>query len=256
MFLAAFALPIAANVLVVGAFPLNARADKYPITATELNCRSGPGTSYDVVTFYTEGTEVSISCQAPGTSVNGHNIWDKTQDGCYVSDYYVKTGTDGYVTGICEEYGGGDDGGNDGGNLPGLGATQSAHAKKIIQQAKDQGVGSHGCQAAIATALVESGIYIYANNAVPESLNYPHDKVGSDHDSVGIFQQRAVYYDVKKAMDPAGSAEMFLDKMMGISGWEDMAVGTLCQKVQVSAYPDRYAERVAEAQEICAAGGL
>ncbi|KAL2842549.1 hypothetical protein BJY01DRAFT_264478 [Aspergillus pseudoustus] len=252
MLLSVLAIPLAANVLVASAFPLHARADKYPVTAT-LNCRSGPGTSYDVVTSYPEGTEVSISCQTSGTSVNGNSIWDKTEDNCYVADYYVKTGTDGYVTDKCD---GGDDGGDGGGNLPGLGATQSAHAKKIIQQAKDQNVGSHGCQAAIATALVESGIYIYANSGVPESLNYPHDKVGSDHDSVGIFQQRAMYYSVKKAMDPAGGAEMFLDKMVGISGWKTMDVGVLCQKVQVSAYPDRYAERVPEAKKICAAGGL
>ncbi|KAJ1779561.1 hypothetical protein LPJ62_006267, partial [Coemansia sp. RSA 2167] len=30
--------------------------------------------------------------------VSGNNIWDKTSDGCYVSDYYVKTGVNGYVT--------------------------------------------------------------------------------------------------------------------------------------------------------------
>ncbi|KAL3467007.1 hypothetical protein BJX64DRAFT_284155 [Aspergillus heterothallicus] len=257
MFLAALVLPGAAIVLVANAFPLSARADKYPITATEVNCRSGPGTSYDIVTSYTKGTEVSISCQASGTSVNGNSIWDKTEDDCYVADYYVKTGTDGYVTDKCEgDDDGGDDGGDDGDNLPGLGATQSAHAKKIIQQAKAQNVGSHGCQAAIATALVESEIYVYANSGVPESLNYPHDKVGTDHDSVGIFQQRAQFYNVKKAMDPAGGAEMFLDKMTGISGWKSMDVGALCQKVQVSAYPEKYPKRVSEAKKICTAGGL
>jgi hypothetical protein len=104
--------------------------------------------------------------------------------------------------------------------------------------------------------LLQSGIYVYANRAVPSSLNYPYDKIGSDHDSVGIFQQRAMYYPVAKAMDPSGSAKLFLDKMVGVSGWKTMAVGTLCQKVQVSAYPDRYAERVAEAKKICSAGGL
>jgi hypothetical protein len=57
-------------------------------------------------------------------------------------------------------------------------------------------------------------------------------------------------------MDPAASASMFFDKMVGISGWKSMEVGKLCQKVQVSAYPDRYAERVAEAEKICKAGGL
>lgn len=103
----------------------------------------------------------------------------------------------------------------------------------------------------------QSNIFIYANEGVPESLNYPHDKVGSDHDSVGIFQQRAIYYpDIAADMDPAKSAGQFFAKMVGISGWESMDVGTLCQKVQVSAYPDRYAERVEEARAICKAGGF
>lgn len=81
--------------------------------------------------------------------------------------------------------------------------------------------------------------------------------MGSDYDSVGIFQQRAVYYpDIAADMDPAQSAAQFFSKMQNISGWEDMDVGTLCQKVQGSAYPSRYSEREAEAAEICAAGGM
>lgn len=57
-------------------------------------------------------------------------------------------------------------------------------------------------------------------------------------------------------MDPAGSARQFFEKMVAVDGWETMDVGTLCQTVQVSAYPDRYAERVDEASAICEAGGL
>lgn len=40
-------------------------------------------------------------------------------------------------------------------NLPGLNALQTKYANAIIGQAKKDGVGAHGCQAAIATALVE-----------------------------------------------------------------------------------------------------
>jgi surface antigen len=87
----------------------------YPITGTTVNCRSGPGTSYAVKKSYSKGFDVKISCQTTGTSVNGNNIWDKTQDGCYVADYYVKTGTNGFVTKKCS--GGG--GGGGGGSVPG-----------------------------------------------------------------------------------------------------------------------------------------
>nr|WJZ50371.1 GH184 muramidase [Aspergillus niveus] len=241
------ALSFAATAPLVGA---------YPITGDGVNCRSGPGTSHAVVKSYPKGHEISIVCQAAGTDVKGDDLWDKTSDGCYVADYYVKTGTTGYVTKHCD---GGSDGGSSGGsgNLPGLTATQSSHAHKIIGEAKKEGLGRQGCLAGIATALVESNILVYANSKVPASLNYPHDAVGHDYDSVGIFQQRAVYYpDIAADMDPARSAAQFFAKMKNISGWKTMDVGKLCQKVQVSAYPDRYAERVPAAEKICSAGGL
>lgn len=88
-------------------------------------------------------------------------------------------------------------------------------------------------------------------------MKYPHDKVGSDHDSVGIFQQRAMFYkDIAADMDAGKSAGQFYEKMKGISGWKSMDVGKLCQKVQGSAYPSRYAEQVSKAAKICKAGGL
>jgi lysozyme len=73
----------------------------YTISGNGVNCRSGPGTSYAVKTSYAKGHDVSISCQTPGTSVDGDALWDKTSDGCYVADYYVKTGSDGYVAAKC-----------------------------------------------------------------------------------------------------------------------------------------------------------
>lgn len=93
----------------------------YPITGNGVNCRSGPGTSYAVKKVYAKGADIKVSCQTTGPSVNGNNIWDKTQDGCYVADYYVKTGTNGYVTKKCSASGGGGDsgGGSSGGKIPG-----------------------------------------------------------------------------------------------------------------------------------------
>ncbi|KAJ2082685.1 hypothetical protein H4R24_001435 [Coemansia sp. RSA 988] len=87
-------------------------AKTYPITGNTVNCRSGPGTSYSSKKSYKKGTQVTISCQTSGTSVSGNSIWDKTSDGCYVADYYVKTGVNGYVTKKC-------DGGSSGGSPSG-----------------------------------------------------------------------------------------------------------------------------------------
>jgi len=84
-----------------------ANAASYPISGDDVNCRSGPGTSYSVVKSYDKGHKVTLSCQTEGTNINGNKIWDKTSDGCYVSDYYVKTGVDGYVVSKCSSGGSG-----------------------------------------------------------------------------------------------------------------------------------------------------
>lgn len=98
---------------------------------------------------------------------------------------------------------------------------------------------------------------MYANKGVPESLKYPHDRVGSDRDSVGLFQQPAsIYKNVKCDMGAACSAGQFFAEMKRIKGWQTMAVGTLCQKIQRTAYPDRYAKQVGLATVVCKAGGL
>ena len=90
--------------------------EAYPITGNGVNCRSGPGTSYAVKKTYPKGQDVKITCQTEGTSVNGNSIWDKTPDGCYIADYYIKTGINGYVTTKCSASGGG---GGSSGSIPG-----------------------------------------------------------------------------------------------------------------------------------------
>ncbi|MFF5146543.1 SH3 domain-containing protein [Streptomyces sp. NPDC013157] len=70
-----------------------------------LNVRSGPGTGYGITRTLPEGTRVPIFCQTPGTTVSGYygtsNIWDNIDNGEYVSDAYVHTGSDGYVADRC-----------------------------------------------------------------------------------------------------------------------------------------------------------
>ena len=78
----------------------------YPIApGVSLNVRSGPGTTYRIVRVLPEGSHVSIICQKPGQTVTGpygtSNIWDGIASGEYVSDTYVKTGSDGYVAPLC-----------------------------------------------------------------------------------------------------------------------------------------------------------
>jgi hypothetical protein len=64
----------------------------------------------------------------------------------------------------------------------------------IIRGAQSRGLGNFGAKIALMTALQEFGLRMYANKNVPESLNYPHDAVGSDYDSLNPFQQRVRYW--------------------------------------------------------------
>ncbi|WP_432181851.1 peptidase [Streptomyces sp. NBC_00063] len=72
---------------------------------TTLNVRSGPGTQYRTVRVLPIGATVPIFCQRPGETVSGPygtwNVRDNIGVGEYVSDAYVKTGSDGYVAPRC-----------------------------------------------------------------------------------------------------------------------------------------------------------
>jgi hypothetical protein len=106
MHLTSLALTLAAAVSMVAA---------YPITGNNVNCRTGPGTSYKTVKTYKKGANVKLTCQTTGQSINGNNIWDKTTDGCYVADFYVRTGSNSMVVKKCGGGGGGGGGGSGGG---------------------------------------------------------------------------------------------------------------------------------------------
>ncbi|KAJ3289590.1 hypothetical protein HK104_007355 [Borealophlyctis nickersoniae] len=140
------------------------------------------------------------------------------------------------------------------GGVAGLNAKQTAHAKKIAAAAHSTGVGLRGCWVGFVTAITESNIKVYANKNIAESYKYPHDAVGSDHRSVGIFQQQVPGWGtVKDCMDPTSSAKKFFNALKRIKNWQSMSVGKAAQKVQVSAFPDRYQTHLAEAQRICKA---
>ena len=128
-------------------------------------------------------------------------------------------------------------------------------ASEIARAAKDMGLSKKAAEIGVATALVESGdpMQMYANNSVPESLKYRHDAVGSDYDSVGLFQQRdnGAWGTVAQRMDPYESAKMFFAELMKID-WESMDPGAAAQAVQRSAFPDRYATKMQRARDMLA----
>lgn len=132
----------------------------------------------------------------------------------------------------------------------GIGGTSgNKYADAIIQEGRRRGISDRGIKIALATAIVESGLKMYANNADPESLNYPYDAIGSDHDSVGLFQQRnnGAWGTTADRMDPAKSAGMFYDRLDD-ADYNQGDPGAHAQRVQGSAFPGRYATKMDEAQ--------
>lgn len=144
-----------------------------------------------------------------------------------------------------------------------LDRVQLVHAGTIISVASTiDGADRDAVVVALMAGLTESGLRMYANTTYPLSLQLPHDAVGSDHDSLGIFQMRPStgWGTVRELMDSTYQARAFFGGAAGpnagsprglldIPGWRSLPKGVAAQAVEVSAFADRYArfQPVAEA---------
>jgi peptidoglycan DL-endopeptidase CwlO len=144
-----------------------------------------------------------------------------------------------------------------------LTARQMAVAADYVSVGKQLGIPRDGQVIAIMMALQESSLRVLANVNVPESLGYRHDGIGSDHDSLGTAQQRpaAGWGSVGELMDPIYNVQAFYGGASGpnqgsprglldIPGWQSMSKGKAAQAVQVSAFPELYAQWEPEASAI------
>ncbi|MFB9236485.1 hypothetical protein ACFFWC_13140 [Plantactinospora siamensis] len=128
--------------------------------------------------------------------------------------------------------------------VAGLTQAQMDNAAVVVRVGRRMGIPRRGLIVAIATTMQESDLYNLASDVVPESLDYPHQGSGADHDSVGLFQQRpsSGWGSVADLMQPAYAAQQFFLALAEIPDWQDMSVTLAAQTVQVSAFPDAYAQ--------------
>jgi len=145
-------------------------------------------------------------------------------------------------------------------------------ARVGYERALAAGLGEADADRAVATAfqtvLTESGFRNDASVVYEETLGqeYPAGAVGSDHDSVGLFQQRpqAGWGAPTQVLDPAYAAAAFFGGpdgpnagsprgLLDVAGWLGMSPGEAAQAVQGSAYPGRYAHWQAAAEALLAA---
>ncbi|MFI6760967.1 hypothetical protein ACIBF5_17710 [Micromonospora sp. NPDC050417] len=114
-----------------------------------------------------------------------------------------------------------------------LSKEQTDNAKAITDTAKKLGMGERGAVIAVATSMQESKL---------ENLGHLGDM--NDHDSLGLFQQRpsSGWGTPAQITDPTYAATAFLSNLKQVDGWQDLPLTVAAQKVQVSAFPDAYAQ--------------
>lgn len=129
------------------------------------------------------------------------------------------------------------------------GSRKDDYTRAIIAEGRRRKITPQGIKIALATALVESNLVMYANKRDPESLKFPHERLSEDYDSVGLFQQRPPWWGtVADRMDPRKSAAMFYAALAKLDyESKDHDPGWYAQKVQNSAVPDAYQKRFDEA---------
>ncbi|PTA47358.1 hypothetical protein [Micromonospora sp. RP3T] len=120
---------------------------------------------------------------------------------------------------------------------------QTANVKAIIAATKKAGMDERAAVVSIATALQESKL---------ENLGHLGDR--NDHDSQGLFQQRpsSGWGTVEQITDPEYATLAFLKGLKQVDGWQDMPLTQAAQTVQVSAYPDHYAQWEQQAADLVA----
>lgn len=110
-----------------------------------------------------------------------------------------------------------------------LSTEQARNAGLITAIGVTRGLPDHAATVALATAMQESKL---------TNLEY------GDRDSLGLFQQRPSqgWGTVEQLMDETYATNAFYDGLVKVSDWESIPVEDAAQAVQLSGYPDAYAQ--------------
>ncbi|TMR01054.1 VCBS repeat-containing protein, partial [Nonomuraea turkmeniaca] len=112
-------------------------------------------------------------------------------------------------------------------------------ARMVIKAVHDRGLDPRAAVIAITTVIVETSI-----QNISEQV---------DHTSLGLFQQQDWWGSREERLNPTIATNKFLSTMLREypnNTWMTAPVGEVCQKVQISAYPERYQPQAGDAQII------
>jgi hypothetical protein len=141
-----------------------------------------------------------------------------------------------------------------------LSVVQTGNARTITEVARERGLDRAAAEIAVATSLAETGLINFANDGTSElyaaeidrplsdlerevarrSLEYPHDEVGNNLDSIGLFQQRPTtgWGAPERLIDPRSASGLFYDHLLKIPDWQSGVPWQTAQKVQSSPSAD------------------
>ncbi|MFF5085343.1 peptidoglycan DD-metalloendopeptidase family protein [Actinoplanes sp. NPDC000266] len=123
-------------------------------------------------------------------------------------------------------------------------SAQVDNAAIIVAVGQRQQVPARGWVVAVATAMTESSL-----------TNHGDLGARNDHDSLGLFQQRPSqgWGNPAQLVDPVYAATTFYAALQRVPGWETLPLTVAAQRVQRSAFPDRYAKYENDAETVVAA---
>lgn len=124
------------------------------------------------------------------------------------------------------------------GPVPGLSNAQAQNARTIVAVASAR-AGERAALISLMVGLAESQLLVLSNPNVPAGQGLPAQGSGSDHDSLGIFQQRAGWGSAAQRMDPVTSTDLFLNALTANPGWDTKDPWSAAQNVQRSAFDGR-----------------
>jgi hypothetical protein len=147
------------------------------LTKTDLDGRKTKTITAAAVKTYPSGSTIKVVCQAYGQWAYGSYIWDKTSDGLWVADYYVKTGSTGFVSDMprCDNdspSGGPSSGGSTGGGD----CATSGHGRNTGPAGSTTGTKAEKLQRVLNLALAQTS----------RSLSYAWGGGGKGGPSCGI----------------------------------------------------------------------
>lgn len=130
--------------------------------------------------------------------------------------------------------------------------SKDEYARAVIAEGRRRGVTVRGIVIALATTLVESNLIMYANAADPETLAFFHEALSTDSKSSGLYQQQPPWWgSAADRMDATRSSGLFYSALIKLDyNNPGVSAGTYAQRVQGSAYPLRYDQRMGDAQAL------